>query len=274
MRLCSRVSGGPSPIPAGMTTAFRSANSSTCARKRPSHRAGLADRRERRPGGRLVGGTPPDRGGDDGRIGLGRAAAAGRAEGERGDAQCCEHRAHRTILAAMGLSGQRFAALAAVAVTLAASGCGGGSSTPDFPTLQAAQTYELADFQPSGSVRPNEPTEVSFTIDQPNGEPLTDYQGGDGPHTGVHLIFVRDDLSELVHHHPPVGPDGQVSEEVHVPVVGPLAARRGRLSEPGDERPAQLPALRGRRRRGRGRAAEEAAAVRADRDRGTATRSR
>ena len=120
----------------------------------------------------------------------------------------------------MGLFGQRFAALAAVAVTLAVSGCGGESSSPAFPTVQAARTYELADFEPAGSVRPNVPTTVSFTIEQPNGEPLTDYQTGDGPHTGVHLIFVRDDLSELVHHHPPIGEGGQVSEQVTLPSPG------------------------------------------------------
>ena len=32
-------------------------------------------------------------------------------------------------------------------------------------------------------------------IEQPNGEPLTAFKRGAGPHTGVHLIFVRDDLA-------------------------------------------------------------------------------
>ena len=46
------------------------------------------------------------------------------------------------------------------------------------------------------------PAVVAFRIDQPSGEPLTDYRTGSGPHTGVHLIIVRDDLSTIIHHHP------------------------------------------------------------------------
>ena len=37
-----------------------------------------------------------------------------------------------------------------------------------------------------------------------DGTTLTKFRRGPGPHTGVHLIYVRDDLSTIVHHHPPV----------------------------------------------------------------------
>ena len=61
---------------------------------------------------------------------------------------------------------------------------------------------------------------VSFTIVQPNGQPLTQYATGPGPHTGVHLIFVRKDLADIVHVHPPIGPDGKISETVTFPAPG------------------------------------------------------
>ena len=61
---------------------------------------------------------------------------------------------------------------------------------------------------------------MSFTIKQPSGEPLTDFKSGSGPHTGVHVIFVRSDLGELVHVHPPIGPDGRVHENIKLPTAG------------------------------------------------------
>ena len=61
---------------------------------------------------------------------------------------------------------------------------------------------------------------VSFTVDQPSGAPLTTYRKGAGPHTGVHLIAVRDDLSLIIHQHPPVAADGKVSQLVDFPKPG------------------------------------------------------
>ena len=41
------------------------------------------------------------------------------------------------------------------------------------------------------------------------------------PHNGVHLIFVRRDLGVIIHHHPPVGPGGKVTDTVTFPAPGP-----------------------------------------------------
>ena len=40
----------------------------------------------------------------------------------------------------------------------------------------------------------------------PSGKTLTSYKTGPGPHTGVHLIIVRDDLAYIIHDHPPIAP--------------------------------------------------------------------
>ncbi len=55
---------------------------------------------------------------------------------------------------------------------------------------------------------------MSFAIDTPSGKPLTDYAQGSGPHTGVHLLFVRSDLSAIIHHHPPIAADGTIDDTV------------------------------------------------------------
>ena len=58
-------------------------------------------------------------------------------------------------------------------------------------------------------------------VQQPNGKTLTTYKTGSGPHTGVHLIIVRDDLAYIIHDHPPVGADGQLRQTVTFPAPGP-----------------------------------------------------
>ena len=70
-------------------------------------------------------------------------------------------------------------------------------------------------------MRPGHPVTVSFTVTQPNGQPLTRYKTGSGPHTGVHMIIVRDDLAYIIHQHPPVGPDGVLRQTVTFPAPGP-----------------------------------------------------
>jgi len=108
---------------------------------------------------------------------------------------------------------------AATLVVLAAvlSGCGSGGSGQI--TVGAARTFDLGGFTPktftAGKAEP-----MSFTIKQPSGAPLTNYKKGAGPHTGVHVIFVRSDLGELVHVHPPIGPDGRVHENIKLPTAG------------------------------------------------------
>jgi hypothetical protein len=58
-------------------------------------------------------------------------------------------------------------------------------------------------------------------VQQPNGKPLTSYRTGSGPHTGVHLIIVRDDLAYIIHQHPPVGPSGLLRQSITFPAPGP-----------------------------------------------------
>jgi hypothetical protein len=111
------------------------------------------------------------------------------------------------------------AALAAAAVL---AGCGSDSGAAvSVPHVAPARTFTLSGFTPSGSVSAGTPTTVSFTVRQPNGQPLTSYKTGAGPHTGVHLIIVRNDLHYIIHEHPPIGPDGRLSQTVTLPAAGP-----------------------------------------------------
>jgi hypothetical protein len=116
----------------------------------------------------------------------------------------------------------RAALLAALVVAGAAlAACGGSSSSAvSAPVIGAAKTFALAGFQPAATVVPGKPTTVSFTIKQPNGKALTAYRTGSGPHTGVHLIIVRDDLAYIIHQHPPVGPNGMFRQTVTFPAPG------------------------------------------------------
>jgi hypothetical protein len=102
---------------------------------------------------------------------------------------------------------------------LVLAGCGGGGSSGGEITVQPARQYSLA-----FSAKPQaagKPTRVVLHIVQPDGTPLTAYRHGAGPHNGIHLIYVRRDLSVLVHHHPPVRADGTVVDEVTFPAAGP-----------------------------------------------------
>jgi hypothetical protein len=105
---------------------------------------------------------------------------------------------------------RRLAALLLLLPLVAACGSSGSKSV----TVQAARTYKLVDFRPSGPVRPGRPTTVAFTIEQPTGAALTKYRTGSGPHTGVHLIIVKDDLSTIIHRHPPMQPGGHFAQRV------------------------------------------------------------
>ena len=117
----------------------------------------------------------------------------------------------------------RIALLALAAALL--SGCGGGSgANTSGPTIAPARTYELTKFQPTSLARAGTPTKVSFVIRQPNGQPLTAFKRGPGPHTGVHLILVRNDLAYIVHQHPPIAPDGTISDSIVYPAPGTYRA--------------------------------------------------
>jgi hypothetical protein len=112
-------------------------------------------------------------------------------------------------------------ALEAIALVGLLAGCGGGGAGAPSIAVHAAHTYELSGFTPAQPVTAGKPTRVSFTIVQPDGKPLTRYRHGAGPHNGVHLIIVRRDLSVIVHHHPPVGPNGLITDTVTFPEPGP-----------------------------------------------------
>lgn len=120
------------------------------------------------------------------------------------------------------------------AAVLAGCSSGGSSGTPTI-TIPKAHVYKLVDRAPTTGVKPGKPVTVGFTVQQPSGQTLTKYKTGPGPHTGVHMIIVSDDLSSIIHRHPPVQPDGHVSERVVLPkpggytVVADLYPRTGQL---------------------------------------------
>ncbi len=111
--------------------------------------------------------------------------------------------------------------LAVLMAALAAAGCGSGAGSPSAPPVGAARVYHLAGFQPAAAVRAGVPVTLSFTVTQPSGAPLVHYRTGPGPHVGVHLIIVRDDLETIIHRHPPVGSDGVIRQRVVFARPGP-----------------------------------------------------
>jgi hypothetical protein len=120
----------------------------------------------------------------------------------------------RGALAAL-LAGMALAGLAAL------TGCGGSSgSGVNAPVIGAARVFALSGFSPAGAVSAGRPTTVAFTVTMPDGHPLTRYRTGGGPHTGVHLIIVRDDLAYIIHEHPPIGADGRLRQVVRFPAPG------------------------------------------------------
>jgi len=108
--------------------------------------------------------------------------------------------------------------LVATLAVLALAGCGGGATKVE---IQPAAVYSLADFTPKAPVAAGRATTVSFAIRQPDGSLLTKFKTGPGPHTGIHLIIVRDDLAYIIHHHPPVGAGGKLTDSVTFPAPGP-----------------------------------------------------
>lgn len=117
---------------------------------------------------------------------------------------------------------RRAAGVSAAALAIAcATGCGSSGSGVNAPAIGAARTYSIAAFRPSGQIRPGVPTTLSFDIRQPSGQPLTQFKRGAGPHTGVHLIIVREDLSAIIHKHPPIAPDGRITQTVTFSRPGP-----------------------------------------------------
>lgn len=116
---------------------------------------------------------------------------------------------------------RRALALLAAAVAVAASGCSSSGGSPSAPVVAAAKVYHLTGFSPAGVVRAGTPVTLSFTVSRPSGAPLVHYRTGAGPHVGVHLIVVRDDLATIIHRHPPIGRDGLIRQRITFPKPGP-----------------------------------------------------
>ena len=101
-------------------------------------------------------------------------------------------------------------------------GCGSSANTSvTVPTVAAAKIFTLGSFRPAGRIIAGHPTTMSFDVELPDGKPLTTYKTGTGPHTGVHLIIVRDDLAYIIHDHPPIAASGTFQQTVTFPAPGP-----------------------------------------------------
>jgi hypothetical protein len=112
----------------------------------------------------------------------------------------------------------RAAALVAVALGAVACGGGGGGSLA-VPTVAPAREYTLA-WQSAKTLATPGATTVRFAVRTPDGKILTKFRTGPGPHTGVHLIIVRDDLSAIIHEHPPIPASGRLALSVTLPRAG------------------------------------------------------
>jgi hypothetical protein len=112
-------------------------------------------------------------------------------------------------------------ALPLVLLAAALAGCGSsGSGSPSVPTVAPARVFSLGAFTPRAVVTPGKAVTVSFHIVLPSGQTLTHYRTGAGPHTGVHLIIVRDDLHTIIHRHPKIAADGTIRQSIVLPEPG------------------------------------------------------
>ncbi|HET6173461.1 MAG TPA: hypothetical protein VFD90_12680 [Gaiellales bacterium] len=112
---------------------------------------------------------------------------------------------------------RRLGAVAALALVVA--GCGGGGGSPAPPTIAPAREYKLDWLGPQSIAEPGRTT-LHFAVLTPDGKVLKRFRTGGGPHTGVHLIIVRDDLSAIVHKHPPIPASGRLALPVDLPRAG------------------------------------------------------
>jgi hypothetical protein len=87
------------------------------------------------------------------------------------------------------------------------------------PTVAPAKEYKLDWTAPKTVAEPGKTT-LSFAVRTPDGKVLTKFRTGTGPHTGVHLIIVRDDLSSIIHKHPPMPASGRLALPVTLPSAG------------------------------------------------------
>jgi hypothetical protein len=100
------------------------------------------------------------------------------------------------------------------------AGCGGGGSSSPTVAIQPARQFRLTTHI-AGTPTAGKPTKIAFSILLPDGSKLTKFKRGAGPHTGVHVIYIRDDLGAIVHHHPPISAGGSFTDAVDFPSAGP-----------------------------------------------------
>ncbi len=109
--------------------------------------------------------------------------------------------------------------MALAALALGAAACGGGGGSPAPPTVAPAREFTLDWQGPARLAKPGTTT-LHFAVRTPDGNVLKRYRTGAGPHTGVHLIIVRDDLSSIIHEHPPIPASGELTLPVTLPRAG------------------------------------------------------
>jgi hypothetical protein len=112
-------------------------------------------------------------------------------------------------------------ALGALAAAVLLAACGSSSSGVTVPKVAPARQFSLGQFSPTGGLQAGRPVTMSFSIQLPSGKTLTSYKTGPGPHTGVHLIIVRDDLAYIIHQHPPISTSGVLHQRITFPAPGP-----------------------------------------------------
>ncbi len=77
---------------------------------------------------------------------------------------------NRALASRAAFSTSALGALITAMVVLA--GCGGSGGAVTAPPIAPARVFSLAGFQPAGPVVAGRPTMLSFTIQQPSGQPL------------------------------------------------------------------------------------------------------
>jgi hypothetical protein len=112
------------------------------------------------------------------------------------------------------------AVVATIVVGVAVAGCGGSGAGTTVLRVAPARVFSLADFQPATPVTAGRPTTLSFTIQQPSGQPLRSYRTCCEPHEGVDLIIVRSDDSHVQYDDSDIAADGKVTQPVVFPAPG------------------------------------------------------
>jgi hypothetical protein len=107
----------------------------------------------------------------------------------------------------------------ALVTLIGLAGCGGSSSSPTI-AVQPARQFQLTTHT-VGTPTAGKPAAITFSIQQPDGSNLKQFRHGSGPHTGVHVIYIRNDLGAIVHRHPHIAADGSFTDTIAFPSGGP-----------------------------------------------------